>query len=307
MRRSPHAHPGPPPSAGLVSAFGWPVAPRVHAVRGRWPAVGADRRAHRGYTLVELMVGLGIGLLLLSIALSWVGWQVGQHRDLLLRTRLTHDLHAAAHLVHQALTQAGQHPDSSLPAGVGSHAPAVGSPGDGGMDTASGPVLAFDNGLRFRQRMGPDASQWTERALRVQAGTVHWRLQASGAWQALTDPRSLTVNDWGWQARQQTWPVPYDCQPACDMGLASAQGEPHSQANSAGQPETPSDTPPAWPTGSQALAPAHAHATPPCTWAVSRWHYRIHLAGQATQRPALSHQVQRTQRLMNDQMVLLCS
>jgi prepilin peptidase dependent protein B len=65
------------------------------------------RRGVRGMSLVELMVGVAVGLVVVAGAISLFATQVRSSRDTLLATRVTQDLRAAADLVARDLRRTG--------------------------------------------------------------------------------------------------------------------------------------------------------------------------------------------------------
>lgn len=68
--------------------------------------------APAGFTLVELLVGLALGLLVLAAALTLLAQQTHEQRALLVEARLMQDLRSAADLVARDLRRAGHWADS---------------------------------------------------------------------------------------------------------------------------------------------------------------------------------------------------
>jgi type II secretory pathway component PulJ len=64
-------------------------------------------RVRRGISLVELMVGIAVGLLVVAAATTVVTAQLGSTRQLLLETQLDQDLRAAAEVVTRELRRSG--------------------------------------------------------------------------------------------------------------------------------------------------------------------------------------------------------
>ncbi|RZI57541.1 MAG: prepilin-type N-terminal cleavage/methylation domain-containing protein [Rubrivivax sp.] len=60
----------------------------------------------RGFTLVEFMIGLAVGLLLLAGAFSMAGIQLGEHHRLMLELQVQQDLRATAELILRDLRRA---------------------------------------------------------------------------------------------------------------------------------------------------------------------------------------------------------
>ncbi len=71
-----------------------------------------SRRLARGLSLVELMVGVTIGLFVVAAASMLVGTQLGENRKLILETQLQQDLRATADIIARELRRSGA---SALP------------------------------------------------------------------------------------------------------------------------------------------------------------------------------------------------
>jgi hypothetical protein len=69
----------------------------------RNPAAGARQLLQRGISLVELMVGITVGLIVLAAATTIVTTQLVSTRQLLLETQLDQDLRAASEIVAREL------------------------------------------------------------------------------------------------------------------------------------------------------------------------------------------------------------
>jgi type II secretory pathway component PulJ len=66
--------------------------------------------AQRGLSLVELMVGIAVGLFVVAAAAMLVSTQLNDNRRLLLETQLQQDLRAAADIITRELRRAGHWP-----------------------------------------------------------------------------------------------------------------------------------------------------------------------------------------------------
>ncbi|HEY9109322.1 MAG TPA: prepilin-type N-terminal cleavage/methylation domain-containing protein [Roseateles sp.] len=166
-------------------------------------------RRQRGLGLVELMVGITIGLIVAAGASLVAVNQINEHRRLMLETQIQQDLRAAADLIEQDLRRAGYRglPEQSVwapPSAVGTQgeAPAsVATPNHFAemvkTDNASErsltylysraigsatvePVDADRFGVRWNKRAGKNT-------LEVQIGKDNW--------QPITDPESLKIVD----------------------------------------------------------------------------------------------------------------
>jgi len=167
------------------------------------------RRRHAGLSLVELLVGIAVGLFVLAGATMLISTQLGDNRRLLLETQVQQDLRATLDIITRELRRSGTTFDGAstyvwFPGAVGN--PIVGPTeltiSDGGQEvlfqyapSGLGEVLGF---RRDDDRI---------RALR---GT---------AWQELTDPSVMRVTDFNVSEEdQETDPLP--CPRMCPDGTA---------------------------------------------------------------------------------------
>lgn len=67
----------------------------------------ASSRSQRGLSLVELMVGIAVGMFVVAGAVLVASTQLGENRRLLLETQLHQDLRASADIVTRELRRAG--------------------------------------------------------------------------------------------------------------------------------------------------------------------------------------------------------
>ena len=65
------------------------------------------RRSARGLSLVELMVGIAIGLFIVAAATVMVSGQLGENRRLLLESQLQQDLRATSDIIARELRRSG--------------------------------------------------------------------------------------------------------------------------------------------------------------------------------------------------------
>jgi prepilin peptidase dependent protein B len=162
------------------------------------------RPRHQGWSLVELMLAIGLGLLLLTVALHLVSGHVDEQRRLLLESRLTQDLRTAVELVSRDVRRAGYWADVSGGVWDAAH-PAVAltaNPYRGAV--LNGPAAAPWLGYSYSRDLTEDGvnSNQEKFGLRLNTSTqtLEWRLSGSAIapderdhWQALTDPALLRV------------------------------------------------------------------------------------------------------------------
>ncbi len=73
----------------------------------------ARRSVHQGLTIVELMVGIAVGLFVVAAAIALVSTQLHDNRRLLLETQVQQDLRAAADIITRELRRAGHWPEAA--------------------------------------------------------------------------------------------------------------------------------------------------------------------------------------------------
>jgi prepilin peptidase dependent protein B len=171
---------------------------------------GRAARPQRGLSLIEMLVGLALGLVLVSFAL--LGWalQVRETRHLLLETRLMQDLRTTADLMSRNLRRAGHW--AGAPSGVWQ--------GDGA-DLRSNPhahlELAADK-VTF-SHSPPDARDIEPAGLgqlgyRLRQGVIEMQMN-SGAWQSMTDAGTMVVTAIDLSAETVKEPLGGLCTRAC--------------------------------------------------------------------------------------------
>ncbi|HRP28880.1 MAG TPA: prepilin-type N-terminal cleavage/methylation domain-containing protein, partial [Burkholderiaceae bacterium] len=155
-------------------------------------AIRQPLAARRGFTLVELLVGLALALLVVAGGGALLTSQIRDHRALVLEARLMQDLRTAADLVARDLRRAGYWGDAGAGVWSADAAPrdnpyAALAPDDAASDaaslrysrdTAENHVVDGNEQFGFRLR---------NRAIEIQLG--------SGNWQALTDATLLAVTE----------------------------------------------------------------------------------------------------------------
>jgi prepilin-type N-terminal cleavage/methylation domain-containing protein len=79
-----------------------------------WPSAAKRRARQRGLSLVELMVGLAIGLLVVAGATVVTASQLSDSRRLLVETQMQQDLRAAADIITRELRRSGSSAYSNI-------------------------------------------------------------------------------------------------------------------------------------------------------------------------------------------------
>lgn len=148
------------------------------------PAPLTRRRRQRGLSLVELMVGIAVGLLVVAAATLLVTTQLGDNRRLLIETQVQQDLRAAADIITRQLRRTG-HWQAAAQAVAQAGVPAVANP-YAGFTVGAG----FVDNIQYSSPTGEFGPFGFQRI-----GNVLQTRLAGAGWQELTDPRVLKITD----------------------------------------------------------------------------------------------------------------
>lgn len=146
--------------------------------------------SQRGLSIVELMVGIAIGLIVVAAASLLMSGQLNENRRLLAETQLQQDLRAATDIITRELRRAGAdvevgslmtlwYPGRTAPVGAHRFAEPL-TPLTG----------ATANDVSFTYNPGVGAS--AQFGFKLENGAIKTLMRAGG-WQELTDPRVMTV------------------------------------------------------------------------------------------------------------------
>jgi prepilin peptidase dependent protein B len=162
-------------------------------------------RRQQGLSLVELMVGIAIGLMIVATATMLMSHQLNDARRLGLEMQVEQDLRAAVDLVARDLRRAGYSPnaiDSNPYAEV-----VAGDAAEPSHAVGYARALDADDAVTARERSG----------VKLDTGTLKLLLGDSG-WQAITDPEVVTVTRFNVAVTTHRLPLAG----ACDCPAASA-------------------------------------------------------------------------------------
>lgn len=189
------------------------------------------RSAQRGLGLVELMVGITVGLIVAAGASMVAVNQISEHRRLMLETMVQQDLRAAADLIQQDMRRAGFRGNAAysvwIPAsGVGSalEVPAQAasaSPYTEFTESDTAEVRALEY-LYSRKTGSTDTPQENEYfGIRWDKGSksLHLKLglkDGSGNWQPITDPDTVEITNFVINVRTQDIPLSDFCDVKCE-------------------------------------------------------------------------------------------
>ncbi len=169
-----------------------------------------SRRRQAGLSIVELMVGITVGLFIVGAATMVVTTQLGDNRRLLLETQLQQDLRASADIITREVRRAG----AWGAAGGGIWYPGRTS------NVSENPFDAFTVGedgdsIDFVYQRGSGAEGPYGFRLN-DSGVIQSQLGAAG-WQDLTDGRVMDVTSMQIQV-QEVPSDPLPCPRLCDDG-----------------------------------------------------------------------------------------
>lgn len=189
----------------------------------------ALRAAQRGLSLVELMVGITVGLIVSAGAAMVATKQINEHRRLMLEVQLQQDLRIAADLLQQDLRRAGYR---GLPAsGVWAPAhvttaglvvpatPAASSPYAAVSQPSKGAEEIYYNYAKFQTSQGgintTNTLQDNEKfGIKRSNNALYIQLGASN-WLPITDPDTVSITSFTPVIVQQTIPLDDLCDPSC--------------------------------------------------------------------------------------------
>jgi type IV pilus assembly protein PilW len=189
------------------------------------------RAAQRGLSLVELMVGITVGMIVVAGASLLMTTQVNEHRRLVLETQVQQDLRAVADLMLRDLRRAGFW--ATPQAGV--WAPGAARPASNPYSAAS--AALSDDGDReilYSYSRASDYSTQVDVAPATPENNtlnsnesfgfrIHGNVLQSllgGAWQPLTDPETLIVNGFSVELKQRALSLQDYCSTPCPAGSA---------------------------------------------------------------------------------------
>jgi len=157
----------------------------------RGPA--ARRRAPRGLSLVELLVGVAVGLMVVAGASFVAVNQLSDNRRLMLETQVQQDLRAAADIVARDLRRAGYWGAAETGAWQGSD-PTVAANPYSELEPASAGVAVAQVNFSYSRDLAEDNAVDDDKerfGFRLDGGAI--KMLIGGVWQSMTDSNVLEV------------------------------------------------------------------------------------------------------------------
>jgi prepilin peptidase dependent protein B len=190
----------------------------------RMIAARMPTRWHRtlGLSIVELLVGIAIGLFILAGASMVTSTQLADNRSLLLETQVQQDLRAAADLITREVRRTGFWGNAAKAVWPAAGVSAVNayqeldaSAGAGGRTeikfSYSNPTGGENDTLDNNEKYGY--------AWNADAGTIEAQI-GGGGWQTLTDPSVMRVTEFAVQVTPQVLQIP--CPKPCEAAAVVA-------------------------------------------------------------------------------------
>jgi len=169
-------------------------------------------RTHQhGLTMIELMIGVAIGLFIVAGGSTLLVGQLRENRALLLEARLAQDLRSAADVVTRDLRRAGYWGH----AGTGANPYAATAP-----SAAASDAIGLRYSMDTTENDNVDSNE--QFSFRLRGGTIELQLGA-GNWQALTDASTLTVTAFSVTPEVQDVSLASFCRAACAAGACPHQ------------------------------------------------------------------------------------
>ncbi len=176
---------------------------------------GTSRRTLRGASLVELMVGLTIGLLVVAGASALFAQQLAATRRTMLEARLNQDMRAAADLIVRDLRRASFWRDSITGTqAVGATSATASNPYRAVSSSADAVVYAFSRDATEDNALGA-AEQFGFR--RTSTGLLQMQVEQD-SWLDLVDPSLVRITAFTITPTQRLLPLGDLCATACPPG-----------------------------------------------------------------------------------------
>lgn len=180
------------------------------------PNVACPGTRQRGLSIVELLVGLAVGLLILASATRFLTDGLRDSRSLLLESRLMQDLRTAADVVTRDLRRAGYWGAAEAGIWNPSSGSALANPYAAvAPATAASDTVSFEFSRDATENNAVDSNE--QFGFRLRNGALQMRLGGAN-WQALTDSETLTVTGFSVTPFVRNISLLDSCPAACQAG-----------------------------------------------------------------------------------------
>lgn len=176
-------------------------------------------RAQAGFTLVELLIGMAIGLFIVAAGASLMTTNLRENRNLLIESRLMQDLRTAGDMISRDLRRAGYW--AAANAGVRSDgaSPVLANPY---VEVTPGTAAADNVSFRFSRDTAENnvVDSNEQFGFRLRNGAIELQLGA-GNWQALTDATTLVVTEFSVTPTVEDISLASFCATPCPAGSST--------------------------------------------------------------------------------------
>jgi prepilin peptidase dependent protein B len=162
------------------------------------------RRLQQGLSLVELMVGIAIGLVVTAAMLKAFAGHVVRTQRLLQEARVEQDLRSAVDVIVRDLRRAGHWEQAARPPGAAASNPFE------PIDVPSASEIHY----AYSQDDNDEVDSNEHHGFRLQDRTLKGADGSSG-WQPLTDPSVVQVTELSIDLQTRAEPLGHFCVPAC--------------------------------------------------------------------------------------------
>lgn len=188
------------------------------------------QRGQRGLSIVELMVGVAIGLFVVAAASMLVATQLSDNRRLTLETQVQQDLRATADIITRELRRAGHwgkardgvwYAENAAAVRVNPYAAVAKADGSAFVDgdVSSAVLLSYSRSGDEADETGAIESA-EQLGFRLSSGVIQTQL-GEGNWQALTDGNTLNVTNFALTMNLQ--PIRLECAKPCPDPLVDCR------------------------------------------------------------------------------------
>ena len=174
--------------------------------RHRAVGTATHRAFQRGLSLVEMMVGIAVGLFIVAGATLVVTTQLGDNRRLLVETQLQQDLRASGDIITRELRRAGSR------GGIGPKI--IWTPGSQAEQSPYTDITISDSGSEISYKYWRNTTDGPGGAwgFKLDGGVI--MTVAGTGWQALTDSNTMEVTQFNIQevdSTSEVFPCPRGC------------------------------------------------------------------------------------------------
>jgi prepilin peptidase dependent protein B len=180
-------------------------------------SLSRSRHSQRGLSIVELLVGVAVGLFIVGGAIKLIIDHLADNRRLLVETRVSQDLRSAADIVARDLRRSGywQNAIAGVVYPAASNPYRTSTPASG---AASEVTYFYSRDAAENNAVNTGVGQPNETfGFRLAASAVEMQT-AAGTWQPVTDPNTVQVTAFSVTPAHQTLSLGQFCTPVCALG-----------------------------------------------------------------------------------------